>query len=76
MSCHICDNSGWTETGPCRHCDGRGDQSDTLYLERAHGRFETWAYSDGRRVQMKHFSNIMSAYAWAKRNGYHVVSTI
>ncbi len=20
--CSICGDSGWTETGPCRHCDG------------------------------------------------------
>ena len=26
--CKICGGSGWTETGPCPDCDGRGEPMD------------------------------------------------
>lgn len=30
---------------------------DTVYIERANGRFEAWAYSDGLRIFLKHSYN-------------------
>ena len=46
--------------------------TETLYVERANGRFEAWTYSDGNRVFITFASNIMSIYAYAKRHGFHV----
>ncbi len=35
--CEICGGSGWTETGPCRDCDGRGELVSRSFPDAADG---------------------------------------
>lgn len=47
---------------------------DTVYIERANGRWEMWLYADGRRHFLgRGWRTKVEAITWARGHGYRII---
>jgi len=52
-------------------CKRRG--LDVMYAEANATGYETWTYSDGRRVRLRPMATLEGLQKWAGRNGFGIV---